>query len=519
MMIFRAAVLAAPLALFGFSAASQHVTLTSHDGSVEVSGNLAGYDGEFYRIETEFGTLTVDGAGVDCRGADCPDVDHYVADITLSGAPVMGSVLMPSLIEAFAARNGYAVRRVTQPDDRIRFELVGRDDGAPVARFVVRLNSSQEGLADLIADKADIALSLREVTPEEAAGESVDGMGDLRAPGRSRIVALDALVPLVSVQNPLTKIDMADLAAVFSGEIDTWAPLGGEPEAITLHLPEDGSALSQVFEHRVMAEYGKPGEARSVVRHASAAALAEAVAADPFALGMGSFSGIGDAVPLSVAGSCNFASAATVTDIKTEDYPLTTPLFAYLPPRRLPQIARNFLRYIASPAAQPVIRRAGFVDQFPAGIPFKHQGTRFANAIDRAGPEIDLAELQRLVRTLSGHNRLTVTFRFEGGSSALDAQSRSNVALLAEAIQRGVFDGRRLMFVGFSDGQGPEAINRRISLNRADAVRIAVRAAARSVDLSRLELHAEAFGEAMPMACDEVGWGRRVNRRVEVWLK
>ena len=174
---------------------------------------------------------------------------------------------------------------------------------------------------------------------------------------------------------------------------------------------------------------------------------------------------------------------------------------------------------MGSPAAQPVIRRAGFVDQFPATIPFQNQGSRFANAIDRAGDEIDLAELQRLVRTLSGHSRLTVTYRFEGGSTDLDAQSRSNVALLAEALERGVFDDRTLLFVGFSDGQGPAAINRRISNSRAGAVRDAVRAAARTVDPSRLTLKTAAFGEAMPMACDEVAWGRGVNRRVEVWLQ
>jgi phosphate transport system substrate-binding protein len=29
----------------------------------------------------------------------------------------------------------------------------------------------------------------------------------------------------------------------------------------------------------------------------------------------------------------------------------------------------------------------------------------------------------------------------------------------------------------------------------------------------------DAFGEAMPMACDDTAWGRQVNRRVEVWVR
>ena len=31
-------------------------------------------------------------------------------------------------------------------------------------------------------------------------------------------------------------------------------------------------------------------------------------------------------------------------------------------------------------------------------------------------------------------------------------------------------------------------------------------------------LETEAFGEALPMACDDSDWGRKVNRRVEVWV-
>jgi len=32
-------------------------------------------------------------------------------------------------------------------------------------------------------------------------------------------------------------------------------------------------------------------------------------------------------------------------------------------------------------------------------------------------------------------------------------------------------------------------------------------------------LDVDAFGETMPMACDDSDWGRQVNRRVEVWVR
>ncbi|MEC9310918.1 MAG: cell envelope biogenesis protein OmpA, partial [Pseudomonadota bacterium] len=112
MAFFRAAICAA-LLLSGTvtSLAAQDVTLSSPDGAVEITGNLLGFDGEYYRVDTKFGELTVDGSGVSCDGPGCPSLSDYVAEITLSGSSTMAEVLLPALIEGFALRNGYQTRR------------------------------------------------------------------------------------------------------------------------------------------------------------------------------------------------------------------------------------------------------------------------------------------------------------------------------------------------------------------------------------------------------------------------
>jgi phosphate transport system substrate-binding protein len=194
-------------------------------------------------------------------------------------------------------------------------------------------------------------------------------------------------------------------------------------------------------------------------------------------------------------------------------------MFLYLPARRLPKIAREFLAYTRGPSAQIVIRRAGFVDQAAEEISITNQGSRFVNAITTAGVEISLEELQRMTSTLNGMARLTTSFRFEAGSVRLDAQSRSNVQQLARALEIGKYDARRIMFVGFSDGDGAAKANRDIALRRAEAVRRAVSKTAETANLDRVQLDVDAFGEALPMACDDSAWGRQANRRVEVWLR
>jgi phosphate transport system substrate-binding protein len=247
--------------------------------------------------------------------------------------------------------------------------------------------------------------------------------------------------------------------------------------------------------------------------------LVRVVATDPFAIGLASFAETSTARVLTLQGACGFSLRANRRSIKTEDYPLTAPMFLYLPSRRLPKVARDFLSYVRGPGAQIVIRRAGFVDQAPERISMNAQGDRLANAIAAAGTEVPLEELQRLVNRLAGLQRLTTSFRFEPGSTRPDAQSRSNIQQLARALEAGAYDARELLFVGFSDGDGGAAANQSIAMKRAEAVRDAVIAAAETANIDRTEIAVEAFGEALPMACDDQRWGRQVNRRVEVWVR
>lgn len=509
-------------ALFYFLAAlgamAQDVTLISPDGGVEISGDLLGFDGEFYRVETEYGELTVDGSGVRCEGPGCPSLSDFVAELRFSGAAAMGDVMIPALLEAFAQRNGYQTERSVGADHYFTITLISPQTGKPVGEFEFAATTTDEGFADLLSNETDIVLSMREIRPEERQLARDAGMGDLTDANRSRVVALDAVVPIVAPGNPVRDIKPQDLAMVFAGQINNWSVLGGPDAPIALHLPDARTGLGQSIEDRLL----KPTRlsfAEDIARHKNSQDTAKAVSADPFAIGIASYAETGGAQVLNLSGPCGYTLRAARRSIKTEDYPLTSPMFLYMPVRRLPKLGRDFVAFLRSPSAQLVIRRAGFVDQTPEEIPIDDQGERFTNAIDAAGAETGLEELQRMVQTLGPLRRLTTSFRFETGSARLDAQSRSNVQQLARSLELGSFDTRRLLFVGFSDGQGPAGPNRDIALRRAEAVRRAVQQAAETADLARVTLDVDAFGEAMPMACDDSSWGRQANRRVEVWVR
>jgi phosphate transport system substrate-binding protein len=513
-----AAAILAALICTAAPAAAQDVTLTSRDGSFALEGTLLSFDGEFYRIDTIYGPLTVDGMGVSCAGPGCPDLEAFVAEVTLSGSEAMGSVLMPALLEAFAAQRGHSAAREIR--DALGFTYTLADpSGRAIARVDFRLTTTDEGFADLVAGEADLAMAAREVRPDELALGREAGIGTLSAPAQSRVVAFDAFVAAVAPGNPVAAISPEDLAHALAGEVADWGALGGTPGVpLRLHAMAAALGAEQAAEAAVFGTSGR-GLAPGAIRHPDAAAVADAVAADPAGLGVTLASALGAARPLALSGSCGFAIAPVDAAIRSEDYPLVAPMFLYAPARRLPAIARDFLAFLSTPAAQRVIARAGFTDLGARRVPLAAQGERLGKAILAAGGEVPLAALQEMVRTLSGADRLSPTFRFRPGAAGLNAPSRGNAILLSEALEAGVYDGRELIFAGFSDGAGGAEANLEISRQRAEAVRAAVRALADGADLDRVRLTAVAFGEALPIACDDSDWGRRANRRVEVWLR
>ena len=519
-MLLRHAAVVAAFFLFASvtNGVAQDVTLSSRDGDVEIAGTLLGYDGEFYRLQTIYGELTVDGSGVTCQGPGCPNLQDFIAEISVSGSATMGAVLMPALLEGFAQRNEYQTERVDEDRTHFQYRLIDTRTEKRIAEFRFRVTNSDEGFADLLANETDVVMSLREIRPNERDRAFEAGMGDMTGQNRSRVLALDAIVPVVSPQNPVREISPLDLARVYAGEIENWMALGGANAPIALHAPSQRTGLGQATEDRILGPV-KMKMSDRIIRHERGSLLAEAVLEDPFALGVASYAEIGRTQPLILKGTCGRVLRATRRSIKTEDYPLTAPMFLYTPARRLPKIGREFLSFVRGQSAQVMIRRSGFVDQALEEVPVNQQGDRFANAISAAGPEVSLSELQRMVGRLSPMKRLTISFRFEAGSARMDAQSRSNIVQLARDLEQGRFDARQLFFVGFSDGDGPADPNRQIALSRAETVRDAVRQAAETADLAQVELLADAFGEAMPLACDDSAWGRKANRRVEVWVR
>ncbi len=513
--ILKRAVLCAALFIAGGVVQAQTITLKSEGGGLSLSGRFINFDGEIIQIDSDYGILAMRLGQLICEGEACPTADNFLPTLRLSGASRMSDVLMPALVEGFARAQGFQTESIDLDTGQLRQTLL--QDGVPVAAFHFRATNTDNGFADLFAREADIVMAVREVRPTEVTSGQDAGLGRLDEARQSRIIALDALVPVIAPQNDLPVISLSQLASIFSGDVTNWSAIGGEKRAIKPFLgsPEDG--MTQRFVDGVLGISDTPMSA-NVDQGLAADEIALAIASTPGAVSILPYRDIGNGRAIALGDKCGFISAPNVLTLKTEDYPLTAPLFLYFPKWRLPEFGREFLAWLRSPEAQLIVRRAGFVDQGPVPIPLDAQGQRFANAIAAAGSDMPLSELQRMVRVLGQYVRLSTSFRFEVGSNRLDAQSRSNLFNLAQAISDGRYQDRRLLLVGFSDGRGGAAANRSLSADRSETVLRNLEQVIGGALPDGVLVETEAFGEALPLGCDDTEWGRQMNRRVELWV-
>ena len=315
-------------------AMAQDITLTSRDGALSISGTLTGYDGEFFRINSNFGPLTIDGQGVICDGPACPDLTAPKAVIAITGAADAGAKLLPPLLSAFARTRGLTLH----PGDPV--VMSDPVSGAVLAEvsFVAAAPSAAHDA--LISGLATLAL----------ASNTAPYLG-------SQSVALDAMVPIVAPDNPSPKISTTDLARVLSGEVSNWRQIGGPDMPLILHglVADSDVALA------LRARLGR--DLAVAVSHQTLAELATAVAKDPWAIAVTGRSVSAPAKVLALTDSCGFPLLPTRLGVKAADYPLTLPVFFLTPRHRLPLVAREFLEFLSTPEAQAAVAQAGYIDR------------------------------------------------------------------------------------------------------------------------------------------------------------
>ena len=520
----RAAVLAvvlggamAPAAMSQGDAENPMVTLKSFDGFTQLRGRLMDFDGQQFILDTALGVMTIDALQVNCEGDGCPQNLLFGAKFGIHGANTIGAELMPALIEGYA--------------DTLDAELVTEIGAAPFERTLriihengeemaaIDLQSKGSGTAyrSLAGGLADIGMSARRVRDRDMPVIFNAGLADPRDTEAEHIIGLDGLIVVTHRSNPVQSISLEELALIYSGAMTNWSQMGGPDEPINIYARNEDSGTFETFEAVVLAPYGVQ-MTPNAQRFTSNAELSDAVAGDPWGIGVtgAAFERASKALP--IRQECGILSYPTTFAMKTEEYPLSRRLYLYTLRPDMAAHARNLVEFAKSDVAQSLVLEAGFVSLEAEGATINEQGARLVHAMT-GEDEVSLNQLRDFVLDVRNAVRLSTTFRFTPGSSGLDPKSQTEAVRFARDIANGVYAGKEIMLVGFTDSIGQFDLNRGLSARRAQVVADVLAQSVPEGVLEGATITVKGYGELAPVGCNTSPQGRSANRRVEVWIR
>ncbi len=231
----------------------------------------------------------------------------------------------------------------------------------PEIRIEVSGGGSEAGFRQLAEGSATIATASRPPSKEEV--QFCRRKRNQEFVGTP--IAMDAVAFYVAANRPLTALTIEQIRKIVGPVSGTWEELGLPGKAIQLHVPRKTSGSLAAVQTRVL---GKTVFTRKKSEHETVAALLEAVADDPKAMGLaGLFKADGVRIVPIQRNADTAPVLPTAEAVQNGTYPLAHYLYWYT--AGLPEPAvRDFLKFALSPEGQEIIRRA---DVGPVPLPLR----------------------------------------------------------------------------------------------------------------------------------------------------
>ncbi len=512
-----------------FTAMAQEITLTAPDGTFTATGEFVSFENGVYVISTALGNIQVNADTVSCEGSACaeppsppapaaspaPAAAQIPVDVRFTGSDTVGDGLMPLLLSGYGALHNALVDEHASGDGVVTVELISDEGyGDSLGVFQVQSHTSSDAFPALLDKSAEFGMASRRIKRDEARALAQDGAGSMIAPEQEHIIAVDSLVVIVNPANPVRAITMANLAAIYQGDITNWAELGGPDLPIIPITRPNGSGTRSTFESHIM---GTNTDAQIAQIAESNTAVSEQVSAEPGAIGYVGYAFVQDARPVSMISSCGIETAANSFSAKTEEYPMERRLYLYTRQDNTTDFGQQFLDYALSSAADGVVQKSGYISLGVERMPQDLARNRAQAIMDNTSSVFELNLMREMVLNMYEWDRLSSTFRFASGSNTLGPKARRDLDRLIEYLQDQP-EGTRVAVVGFTDSDGAFSANLTLSQHRAEQVLADIQSRANG-KLPHIAFESMGFGELAPVDCNTDREGKRINRRVEIWIQ
>lgn len=213
----------------------------------------------------------------------------------------------------------------------------------PGISFTYNPTGSGSGIQAVLEKRCDIGLSSRSLKEEEKTAGLT-----------ATILAYDGIAIIVNPENPVGDLTLADIAAIYKGEITDWQELGGNAGEIVLIGREAGSGTRDGFESIT----GTADACQYRQELTSTGDVITTVASNPNAIGYASLASVKDSVKI-VAVNGVTPSEATIKD---GSYLMQRPfVLVTRQGEELSEAAQKFFDFATSADAAGLIAAAGVV--------------------------------------------------------------------------------------------------------------------------------------------------------------
>ncbi|MEM3381041.1 MAG: PstS family phosphate ABC transporter substrate-binding protein [Candidatus Bathyarchaeia archaeon] len=227
----------------------------------------------------------------------------------------------------------------------------------PNVQITVSGGGSGTGIAALINKQIDMADASREIKDKE--------IKDAKARGVEPVewkVAIDGISVIVHPSNPLDKITLDQLKAIYNGSYTNWRQLGGPDKPINTYGRQSNSGTYVYWQEHILQNQNYRTDMQSLNGNAD---IVEAVSKDPASIG---YVGVAyaaarpkDVKTLSVQEKAESpAYPPTPENIVNKKYPISRYMYIYTD--GIPKGAvREYLKFIISDEGQRIVEQVEYI--------------------------------------------------------------------------------------------------------------------------------------------------------------
>jgi phosphate transport system substrate-binding protein len=169
-------------------------------------------------------------------------------------------------------------------------------------------------------------------------------------------VAKDGVALYVNESNPVSRLTVEQVKALYLGDVTNWKEVGGPDARVVLYSRENSSGTYVFFKENVLDNDDFAAQAQTLP---GTAAVVNAVAKERHGIGYGGAAYAKGVKEVEIVGADGKGYLPNAANVKSGKYALARPLFMYTRVKPAGEV-KQFIDFCLSPEGQAIVTKVGY---------------------------------------------------------------------------------------------------------------------------------------------------------------